>query len=83
MTASSERTCSEWVESVGTAVVRKTWLPTQTGEDQPRPGIARFHRMFSVVLQCVGSPDSGRMPLAVGSAELKPVIAARRERNSQ
>src|SRR5688572_29980969 len=44
------------------ALVRKTQSPQTMGDDQPRPGISRFHATFSVADQRSGSVVPRPMP---------------------
>src|SRR5262245_28675763 len=54
--------------SAGTssAVVTHTWLPSTTGDDQPLPWMAVFHRTFSFSLQVVTRVLASDRPSAVG-----------------
>src|SRR5688572_21167017 len=48
------------------AVVNQIWLSQTTGEDQPRPGVGTFQRMFSVSLQRVGRGVGPAWPFQLG-----------------
>src|SRR5688572_19715583 len=50
----------------GIAVVRNTWSPHTTGEDEPRPGISTFQLTFFVSLHSVGGSACGATPVARG-----------------
>src|SRR5437016_5760829 len=54
--------------SAGTssAVVTHTWWPSTTGDDQPLPWTAAFHRTFSFSPQVVGAFAAAHRPSAVG-----------------
>ena len=48
------------------AVVRKTALPTTTGDDQPEPGTSTLHSTFSVVDHRTGNRSSSETGMPAG-----------------